>query len=85
MCLNNNNNNHRKLCESSGSCAGKCQLKTPFEESSKEHKISESVLLNTPVGKWYRATTKKDIFDILGSIGEETFRFVAGNTAQGII
>ncbi|KAG8313195.1 hypothetical protein J6590_006753 [Homalodisca vitripennis] len=81
-CLSNSK--FPKRCNSAEECKYSCVLKTQNAEPQQVSTVSDLILVNSAVGKWYRATTKNEIFDILKSIGGETYRFVAGNTAQGV-
>lgn len=71
-------------CNENSHCKGNCLFKTRFEPRFGENRVPQSVVIRSATGSWYRPKSKKDIFDILKTIGSDSYRFVAGNTANGL-
>ncbi|XP_054277393.1 xanthine dehydrogenase-like isoform X2 [Macrosteles quadrilineatus] len=80
--------NYTIRCDPKNMCKDKsdCLHKNQFDESVNAHRKphSESLLVKTSVGKWYKVSTKQEVFEVLKSIDKESYRFIAGNTAHGV-
>jgi hypothetical protein len=54
-------------------CSGECK-KFP----------SEPIKVDLGAEMWYKVLTIEDLFKVFGEIGDEKYKLVAGNTAEGM-
>jgi len=45
---------------------------------------SEQIKVDLGAEMWYKVLTIEDLFKVFGEIGDEKYKLVAGNTAEGM-